>query len=204
MSLPSNQAAITFLSPLAKKFTIFLVDQRTTNLYLGGFLLRCACATNTTASILDIDAFYASSVREVAEKLARNCLGETTLHIPNVRTNVEKWLIRQFLSKNGDKLFLIDDLNTVYHLFSIDDPESANRRLTLAISFLSFLSRLNNFSVMSILYRDNVPAERSLLRARSLARAGDVTASVTVQNGQIRFKNIRGSAWNNREFSAAL
>jgi hypothetical protein len=186
-----------------RKFTVLLIDQRTINAHLGEFILRCACATRIKAAILDIDAFYASTTEQFVERLPERCLNDVTLHVPDLNKDIGRWVVEQFLRKNEERLFLIDNLNSLYHLLSADDSESTNRRLTLMISFLSFISRTNDFSTVSILYREGAPTERSLVGSRSLMRAGDMTAYVTVQDGEIRFRNIRGNAWN-KTFAAAL
>jgi hypothetical protein len=94
---------------------------------------------------------------------------------------------------------IVDDLNALYHLLSVDD-RSAIRELTAVAKILSYACRENRTMVFLTAYS---PGEtlRKETGQRSLLRIGDLSISMRVSDSTLRFRCDHGLAWSDNTFS---
>jgi hypothetical protein len=193
----SLRQANEFFAPLRQKSTIFIINGRETNISFARFLLGCICVTKKRVLILDMNAFYASNILLLNKKLTENCLGNTIITVPTDDSKLESWLISSTFSKND--LLIIDNLNTVYHLMSINGRRFNIRRLYAITSILSYLAQTNEISIFLTVYRTT--SERVKNTPRSLDQMGETSISVKIHDSTINFQCNTGRAWINGTFS---
>src|SRR2546421_8864864 len=80
MSLPTQREAEAFLTPLRAKSTVFLLENRTTDLLFSRFLLSCLVRTRNEALVADINAFYSSNAQRIAPE--SDALQSISLSLP--------------------------------------------------------------------------------------------------------------------------
>jgi hypothetical protein len=169
-----------------------MVPDRISNLALGRLLLSSLEASGKTCTILDIDAFYSSN----SDLLAKNVpLGQTEnvlLYIPEVGAGAEDIVLRLFNERRPDSV-IIDNLNSLFHLFSFDGRSSASRKFAFLMDLLSYLARSNNVGVMTTMYERERPVPRR--RARSFSGIGDISLTVRHAQGWLTLRCDSCEGW---------
>lgn len=162
--------------------------------------MKCVCGLQKKALVVDVDAIYASHSRILATQLARDCLENITLWIPT-DNSIQALLVDPASSASYDVL-LVDDLNTIYHILSLEG-KSAIQKLVSVSRIMSFFCRENQVAAILTVYSS--PTERfPRLGQRSLSRIGDLSISTTVKDSAIQFTCNHGRAWPNNAFSARI
>ena len=192
MSLPTQRETEAFLTPLVSKSTVFLLDNRATDLLFSRFLLSCLVRTRNEALVADINAFYSSNAQRIAP--GSDGLQNISLSLPPPGFAVEPWIV-DFLIGAGAAFVILDDLNTLYHLLSFDGSKRAGNRMSFLIALTSFLARTRLQTIISKVYARNRPIQNSRRGARSLDRLGDLGVSVKYEASELTFTCKNGSGW---------
>jgi len=192
MSLPTQREAEAFLTPLRAKSTVFLLDDRATDLLFSRFLLSCLVRARSEVLVADINAFYSSNAQRIAPE------SET----PNIRLSlpppsfaVEPWIIDFLIGAPDAAVVILDDLNTLYHLLSFDGSKRAGNRMSFLIALTSFLARTRLQTIISKVYARNRPVQNGRRGARSLDRLGDLGVAVEYEASELTFTCKNGSGW---------
>jgi len=196
----SAQQAQSFLAPLKGKTATFLVDGRRANLSF----VRCVTSVTTLAArgfaIFDIDAFFASNSDEILSTLPPSAAKSTRIYLPEPGSSVETELPRLFRTES--EVFMVESLNTLYHLFSPSGTSSRSRKLAFAVASLSYLARTTGKAGLFMMYK-----REKILRAGgggSISDLSDTTISVETAGPELLMKCERGTAWPEGEFSLRL
>lgn len=202
MRIPSPRQANTFFAPLKRKTTTFVVEEREVNLRLAQFIIGLASVLKLRVLVLDTDAFYAANIISVSEKQSDNQKGGVFIRIPTNDLRLEEWLVDSIFTKY--ELLIVDDMNSLYHLFESLQKMSGSRKLHFVGRTLSYFARSENRVVALSLYKnamDSAPLGES---PRSLAKYADLVVSVDYQDSFIRFQCNQGRAWPSNFFSARI
>src|SRR2546422_7358456 len=132
MSLPTQREAEAFLTPLRAKSTVFLLDNRTTDLLFSRFLLSCLVRTRNEALVADINAFYSSNAQRIAPE--SDALQSISLSLPPPGFAVEPWLIDFLIGAADAAVVVFVDLNTLDHLLSFDRAKRTGNTISFLIS----------------------------------------------------------------------
>jgi hypothetical protein len=196
MSLGSQQPH-SFLGPLKGKTTTFLVDNTQVNLSFAKSIALLIGITTSGCAILDLDAFYSSNSDEILSALPPSALRSTHVYVPEPGSSVETELPRLFRAESG--VFIVDSLNTFYHLFSSSGVGSRSRKLAFAVTSLSYLARTSGKAVLFTMYR----RERAMRTGgdRSISDFSDATVSVKATGSGLLIECARGTAWPEGKFS---
>jgi len=191
------QQAYSFLGPLRGKTATFLVGSRQANLSLAKSITSLIAVTTSGCAIFDIDAFYSSNSDEILSALPQNAAKSTCVYVPQPGSSVEIELPRLFRAESG--VFLVDSLNTLYHMFSSSGVSSRSRKLAFTVASLSYLARTNGKVILFTMYR----RERTMRTGggRSISDLSDTTISVEVTGSGLLLKCERGRAWPEGRFS---
>lgn len=203
MSVPTARQAYTFLTPLESKSSTFVMGSSEAKISFGRFLFGCLEVTKTRARILDVDAFFGSNATEVASASSTVFLESVLLSVPRSFAALDEWLIDQLTHSVETNALILDDLNSVYHSISMENPKSALKKLSVIMALLSFLARTRRQVALSTLYQRERLTQVEVGR-RSLARLGELTISVAMESGTLSFECTRGNAWKGGAFSVAL
>lgn len=199
MSLSGDEPRL-FFAPLTGKTTTFILEGRQANLGFVGtvmYLLSRAC---NSCIILDLDAFYSSNSDRLLSFMDAATAKSVIIRIPEPGSNIESQLSRLF--ETPQEVIIIDSLNSLYHLISLEDGSSRSRKLTFALSSLSYLARTNDKTVILSMYR-----RERFFRAgtgRPISALSDSTASVEVRDGILNIRTERGIAWPGGAFSSRI
>jgi hypothetical protein len=156
---------------------------------------------NKTAVVLDTDAIYASNSRILADQLSETCLQSITLRIP-ARGPIKASLIASIFSTKKYDALLVDDLNTLYHLLSMED-RSAIRELTAVAKILSYFCRENRTMAFLTAYSAGETLRKETGQ-RSLLRIGDLSISMSMSDSTLHFRCDHGVAWPDNTFSVGF
>ena len=203
MSLPTQREAEAFLTPLRAKSTVFLLDNRTTDLLFSRFLLSCLVRTRNEALVADINAFYSSNAQRIAPE--SDALQNISLSLPPPGFAVEPWFVDFLIGATDAAVVVLDDLNTLYHLLSFDGSKRAGNRISFLMALTSFLARTRLQTIISKVYARNRPIQNSRRGARSLDRLGDLGVAVEYEASELTFACKNGSGWRgNGTFSVRV
>ncbi len=202
MSIPTQRQAQAFLHPLRSKSTIFILDSRETNLLFSRFLLDCLASTDSQVRVADIDAFYSSNAVRVAPILD-SALENTFLSVPPTGFNVEFWVVNFLVHTTDPAVIILDGLNTLYHLLSMNGSKRTSNRIAFLMALTSFLANSRRQTIISKAYTRNRPIQ-SRRGVRSLDKLGDLGISVTSQAKELTFKCVKGKGWRDDTFSVRL
>ena len=189
-----------FLGPLTGRTTTFMLDGREANLGFAGLLMSQLSQAHAPGIILDLDAFYSSNAGRVLSSMDPATARATTIRVPDPGSDVEPELSSLFGAQQG--VIIVDSLNSLYHLISLEDGSSRSRKLAFALASLSYLARTNRKVVLLSMYR-----REGLYRSgtgRSISALSDSTASVEIRDGAIRIRGERSLAWPGGEFSSRI
>ncbi|HLQ06793.1 MAG TPA: hypothetical protein VK126_03485 [Nitrososphaerales archaeon] len=196
MSL-SGQRAQSFFDPLMGKTATFVVESRQANLEFARTIVALLAKAETPCAVFDLDAFYSSNADRIFKPLTGDVAHSTVIRVPEPASDVEGELARLFEVR--PPVVIIDSLNSLYHLLSIEDGSARSRKLNFAVASLSYLARTNAKAVVLTMYR-----REALLGSgsgRSISSLSDVTASVEVRGPELRVVCERGTAWAGGRFS---
>ena len=195
MSLSAQQAQ-AFLRPLQGKVVTFLVSSRDANLSLirGISLIGAAVAHDCT--ILDVDAFYSSHSDEILSGLPQSIVKQTSIYVPEPGSNIENEILA--LLKSSSKLFVIESLNTLYHLFGSSGASSRSRRLSFILFTLSYLAKTSDRIGFLIMYEQERLARFS--GKKTISNFADITISVEVIGSKLLMECVRGLTWPDGKF----
>lgn len=199
MSFGAQQAHF-FLRPLRGKTTTFLVESRQANLSFARIIASLTTMTRSGCAIFDIDALYSSNSSEILSALPSNAAKSTHIYILEPGSSVETELPRLFMAESG--VFVVNSLNTLYHLFSSSGVSSGSRKLAFVVASLSYLARTNGKAVIFTMYR----REKTMRTggSRSISDLSDVTVSVEATGSELLMKCERGRAWSEGRFSLSI
>jgi hypothetical protein len=193
MSLPTQREAEAFLTPLRSRSTVFLLDDRATDLLFSRFLLGCLVRTRKEALVADINAFYGSNAQRIAP--GSDALQNINLALPPPGFAVEPWIVDFLIGAADPAVVILDDLNTLYHLLSFDGSKRAGNRISFLIALTSFLARTRPQTIVSKVYARNGPIQNGRRGARSLDRLGDLGVAVKYEASELTFTCKKGSVW---------
>ncbi|MGP8126024.1 MAG: hypothetical protein ACLQEQ_09240 [Nitrososphaerales archaeon] len=199
MSLSAQQAR-SFLAPFRGKTVTFLVDGRQANLSFVRSITSLTAMAARGLAIFDVDAFYSSNSDEILSALPLSAAKSTHIYLPEPGSSVETELPRLFRTES--EVFMIESLNTLYHLFSSSDASLRSRKLAFAVVGLSYLARTTGKAGLLIMYR-----REKIMRAGgggSISDLSDSTVSVEAVGSELLMKCERGTAWPEGRFSLRL
>lgn len=195
----SEQLSRSFFEPLVGKTTTFLLDGRGANLEFARGVTGLLGAAGTPCAILDLDALYSSNASLALAPLTGSA-ASSVISVPPPGSPVEEDFSMLFDAVQD--VLIIDSLNSLYHLFSMDDGGSRGRQVTLAIAGLSFFAKTNSKAVLLSMYkREGFHKPKS---GRPISALSDVTASVGVGDGLLTVRTERGVAWPGGLFSIRI
>jgi hypothetical protein len=179
-----------FLAPLEGKTSTFLMTGREANARFARTLMRSLASAGLSCIVLDLDAFYSSN----ADLIFAGLPGDTTsflVRVPPPGSDVEAEFSDLFESER--KAVVIDSLNSLYHLISMDDGSTRGRKMMFALASLSLFARTNKRLVILSMYRREGVSKGG--RGRSIANLSDITASAETKDSSLEIRTERGSAW---------
>lgn len=189
-----------FFSPLIGRTTTFVIDGRQANLEFAAMVMSFVSRAGASCAIFDLDAFYSSNSDRTLSCMDVAAAGSSVIRIPEPGSGVETEFSRLF--ERGQKVVVIDSLNSLYHLLSLEDGASGNRKLAFALGALSYLARTCEKAVVLSMYR-----REGFFQAgthRPISALTDSTASVEVSNGAVRIRTERGTLWPGGLFSSRI
>ncbi|MDG7008594.1 MAG: hypothetical protein JRN06_10190 [Nitrososphaerota archaeon] len=189
----------SLLRPLIGKTATFIVDGRETNVKFARTLASSIARSNLSCAIFDIDALYSSNADIVFGGLTYDA-GSFTVRVPAPGSDIEAEF--SLLFRTSQNVVVIDSLNSLYHLISMEDGSSRGRKLMFALESLSQYARSNGSAVILSMYRREGFARPG--RGRSISNLSDVTTSVSANGNGIEMKTERGSAWPEGGFSSRI
>ena len=192
----SDRRPSHFFDPLVGKTTTFLLRGRQANIGFARTMMRLLAEAGAECSILDLDAFYSSNAGLVLAPLADGA-ESSTIRVPAPGSDIEDEFSRLF--ETAQEVIVIDSLNSLYHLTSVEDGSSRSRKLTFALAALSYLARTNAKAVVLSMYRREGFARPG--PNRSISGLSDVTAAVDIRGSDLTIRTERGSAWPGGSFS---
>jgi hypothetical protein len=199
MSIGRDRAS-SFLSPLTGRTTTFLVESRGVNLAFARVLMGQVAESGDTCAILDLDAFYSSNSEQAFRLSGAEALNDAVIRVPPPDADLEAELAGLF--KVQHKIIVIDSLNSLYHLLGQEDGSSRSRKLSFAISSLSYFARTNEKSVIISMYR-----REGFLRGgqtRPISGLADCTVTVDVRGQDMVFRNEKGPGWPGGRYSIRI
>ena len=186
----SEEVGGPLLGHLSGKTATFVVGGRGTNILLARTLVGSIAREGRSCTVLDLDALYSSHADLIFGGLTDGS-GRLTVKVPAPGSDIETEFA-PLLSSN-QQVIVIDRLNSLHHLVSMEDGRSRGRRLMFALASLSYSARANGSAVVFSMYRrEGFPKPG---RGRSIASLSDVTASVEIMDGSIEIRTESGSAW---------
>lgn len=201
MSFDIEQMRV-FLNPLRGRVTTFFVDDRATNRFLGRLILSSVAVGGDSAIIVDTDAFYASNSARLAESLSQQELERFRLYVPETGARGEDVVMKLFRVSESCSISIIDNLNTLFHLLSSDNPSSAGRKLSFLTALESFSGRVNNATVLITVYEREKPTHAR--HPKSFSELGEISVYVRCSNDQLCLRCERGEAWPGNTLSFPL
>ncbi len=196
MSFGGHQAQ-AFFGPLAGRTATFLLDGRDANLGFARAIVGLLAQTGDSCAVLDLDAFYSSNADAIFQPLPKAAADSSLVRVPTPGSDVELEFAELF--ESNQKVVVVDSLNSLYHLVSMEDGSSRSRKLTFAVASLSYLARTNGKVVVLTMYvREGFTRSGT---GRSISALSDVTASVDVRGNELIARVERGQAWPGGRYS---
>lgn len=199
MSLSGGEPGF-FFGPLMGKTTTFVLDGRQENLSFAGAVVGFLARARVPCAVLDLDAFYSSSSDRIFSSMDASTAGSTDIRVPRPGLEVEREFSRLFEARQ--KVVVVDSLNTLYHLMSLDDGSSRSRKLGFALASLSYFARTNGKAIVLSMYR-----REGLDRAgtgRSISALSESTVAVAVSGERLEMRVERGDVWPGGVFSTRI
>jgi hypothetical protein len=196
----SWQQAQSFLAPLVGKTSTFLLEDRRANLNFARTVMTLLARNATASAIVDLDAFYSSNSDRIFSPTDIPTPKETIIRVPGPGAEVEGEFSTLF--ETEQKVVIIDSLNSFYHLISLEDGSSRNRKLTFAIASLSFFAKTNGKTIILTMYRREGFTRGGT--GRSISALSDLTASVETKGEELTVRIVRGLGWPAGTFSIRI
>ena len=178
----------------------FLLDGRQANVDFARTMAETVAQSGASCYVLDLDAFYSSNATRIFQALPGRFLSSSTVRVPQPGSDIEGEFASLF--ESGQEVVVIDSLNTLYHLTSQYDGGSRTRKLTFAVSVLSYLARANGRAVILSMYRREGFSRSAT--GRPISNLSDITASVVVGGGGLTVRCERGTAWPGGTYSRRI
>ena len=189
-----------FFGPLTGKTTTFILDGRRANLSFASVVMRLLARAQSPCVVLDLDAFYSSNSDRIFSSMDASTAGSTEIRIPQPGLDVEHEFSHLFGARQ--KVVIIDSLNSLYHLMSLEDGSSRSRKLSFALASLSYMARTNEKAIILSMYR-----REGIHRAgtgRSISTLSEATVAVAVGKEDLYVTVERGAAWPGGKFSIRI
>jgi len=196
----SAREARSFFDPLTGRTATFVLDGRLSNLDFARTLAGLLAQTGDSCTVLDLDAFYSSNSDQIFSLLAPLDPRESTIRIPEPGSDIEGELSKLFEARQ--RVVIIDSLNSLHHLISLEDGASRSRKLTFTVASLSYFARANGKAVILAMYRREGFYRSG--KGRAISNLSDITASVGIRDGELTIRNERGPAWPGGRFSTRI
>jgi len=194
----SEREAQSFFIPLRGRTATFMLDDRQANLDFARTVAGLLAKTSDAAAIFDLDAFYSSNSGRIFSHPGPPA--EAAIRVPEPGNDIEQEFAATF---NGtQRVFILDSLNSFYHLISQEDGSSRSRKLNFAIASLTYLAKTNSKVVILSMYRREGFARWGM--GRSISSLSDVTASVETRGQELIARIERGSGWDGGVFSTRI
>ena len=195
----SERAEGSLLGPLAGKTATFLVGGRQDNVDFARALASSVGGIGLSCTVFDLDALYSSNADTIFAGL-EDAAASITLNVPVPGADIEAEFSSLFSAHQ--RVIVIDSLNTLYHLISMEDGRSKGRRLMFALAGLSQFARGNDGAVILSMYRREGFSKSA--DGRSISSLSDVTASVEARGKELRMTTMRGKAWPDGRFATRI
>jgi hypothetical protein len=177
--------------------TTFILESRQANLEFARTIVALLAKADTPCAVFDLDAFYSSNADLVFKSLSEQVAHSTVVRVPRPGSNVEDEFAGLFDVR--PPVVIVDSLNSLFHLLSVDDGSSRSRKLNFAVAALSYLARTNAKAVVLSMYRrEGIQGSGG---GRSISNLSDTTASVEVKGPELKIRCERGYAWAGGMFS---
>jgi len=199
MSLSGGEPG-SFFGPLTGKTTTFILDSRESNLWFARVVVGLLARARSPCTILDLDAFYSSNSDKIFSAMDPSTAASTEIRVPQPGLDVEHEFSRLFDARQ--KVVIIDSLNSLYHLVSLEDGSSRSRKLSFALASLSYSARTNEKVVILSMYR-----REGFFRAgtgRSISKLSEATAAVAIRYGSLDMAVEQGTVWPGGVFSIRI
>jgi hypothetical protein len=196
MSFSTPQAR-SFLAPLTGKTTTFLLEDRQANFDFARTIMGVLSQTGYGCAIIDLDAFYSSNSDGIFRSLDQSSAGATVIRVPEPGADIEKEFSALFGARQ--RVIIIDSLNSLYHLISLEDGSSRSRKLAFAVDSLSYFAKTNSKVVLLTMYRREGFTRGGT--GRSISSLSDVTLAVGISGQELTFRSDRSPVWTDRKLS---
>ncbi len=190
MSFSEHQAQ-GFLAPLLGKTATFVVEDRGANLSFARSVAFLLSQAGVACAVVDLDAFYSSNSDQILRGLGESIARATMIHVPKPGADTEIEFSMLFGAQQ--KVVVVDSLNSLYHLISLEDGSSRSRKISFAIASLSYFARTNGKAVILSAYRREGFTRGGT--GRSISALSDATVSVEARGEEMMFRVERGSLW---------
>lgn len=202
MSLPTSRQAYAFLRPLRGKSSTFVIKNRTANAAVSRFILGCLAATKNHATILDTSCFHGVNVRELTRGLPKEFLQQSVLQdLPDESRDGDS--LGDMLTSDNPVVW-IDDMNAVLQLLSSRGQRSGIHRLSTFYHILSYHARVNNATVLGMVYKAAFGTLPTGISRRSLPKVSDLQIATELRKDEIVFRCHDMTAWPVEGFRAPL
>jgi hypothetical protein len=151
-------------------------------------------------AILDLDALYSSHADMVLSSANDKTLESTTIIVPQPGSDIEQEFSRLFDTRQ--EVLVIDSLNSLFHLLSLDDWRARSRKLTFALEALSYYARTNSKIIILSMYRRE--GSGGTRTGRPISHLSDLAVSVALREDQVALRVVKGSGWTGGEFSTRI
>ncbi len=196
----SGREARAFFNPLTGRTTTFILDGRQSNLDFARTIAGLLAQAMDSCTVLDLDGLYSSNSEQIFALLTPPQSRESTLRIPEPGSDIEGELSKLF--EAPQRVVIIDSLNSLHHLISLEDGAARSRKLTFTIASLSYLARANGKAIILTMYRREGFYHSG--KGRTISNLSDITASVGISGRELNIRNERGLAWPGGEFSTRI
>ena len=190
----------SFFGPLTGRTTTFVLEGRQANLAFARTVVGLLASARVACAVLDLDAFYSSNSDIIFSSMGELTAGSSVIRVPTPGADVEVQLSGLF--EVQQQVIILDSLNSLYHLISLEDGSSRGRKLTFALSSLSYLARANGKAIVLSMY--NREGSYGSGTGRSISSLSDVTALVDASGPELKIRCTRGPAWPGGEFSSRI
>ena len=195
-----GQQSQAFFGPLTGRTATFLLEGRRANLDFARALVGLLAEAGGSCVVLDLDAFYSSNADTIFPGVPKALAEASAVIVPEPGDDIEAEFARLFGSTQ--KAIVIDSLNSLYHLISLEDGSSRSRKLAFAVAALSYLAKTNDTAVVLTMYRREGFTRYGT--GRSISALSEITASVDVRGAELVIRAERGQAWPGGRYSTRI
>jgi hypothetical protein len=189
-----------FFGPLEGKVVTFMLKDRNDNMSFARGLVSLVSQTRDKCFILDIDALYASNAREIFSLLSDDQARSIRINVPEVGSRMEDEFPKAL--EGGSRTVIVDSLNSLHHLFSLDDHGSRSRKLSFAVASLSYAAKVSGSAAILSMYRRD--GFTMTLAKGSMSGLADATVSVETHGSELEMDCERGKLWPGASFSIRI